>query len=149
LAQPLADDAEHNVVRDQLARIHRGLGCLAQRRAFRQRGAQQIARGNLRAARFLDQFPGLRTLAGSRRPQKTDSQRVVSLFVILRRKVRAPWRAKNSASSYRLDGSRSTNTHEMTTKNRILTVSFAPFGRVGMPWPTQQLTARETRRMAR
>ncbi len=68
LLQALADDAEHDLVGDQLARVHRGLGLLAQLGAGSQRLAEQVARGNLGDAVLFDQLLGLRPLARTGSP---------------------------------------------------------------------------------
>src|SRR5690606_28531264 len=71
--EALADDAEHDLVGDQLAGVHRGLGLPAQRRAGGQRLAQQVAGGNLRYVVFLDQLLGLSPLARTGRSKQHDS----------------------------------------------------------------------------
>src|SRR5690606_9071473 len=71
--EALADDAEHDLVGDQLAGVKRGLGLPAQARAGGQRLAQQVAGGNLRYVVFLDQLLGLRPLARTGRSKQKDS----------------------------------------------------------------------------
>ncbi len=54
-AEPLADQAEHDVVRHERAGIHRRLGLLAEFGAAGHGVAQQVARGHLRDARVVAQ----------------------------------------------------------------------------------------------
>ena len=75
-AQAVADQAEHDVVGDQLAGIHHGLGLAAELGAARHRVAQQIAGRHLRHAVFGLQALRLRSLARTGRPQQYDPHHV-------------------------------------------------------------------------
>jgi hypothetical protein len=62
-ADPLADQAEHDLVGNELAGIHRGLGALAELGAAGHRITQQVAGGHLGDALVIAQSLGLRALA--------------------------------------------------------------------------------------
>ena len=64
-AEPLADQAEHDVVGHQLAGVHRRLGALAEFGAARDGVAQQVAGRNLGDALLVTQALGLSALAGA------------------------------------------------------------------------------------
>ena len=78
-AQALANDAQHDVVGDQLARIHSRPGLQPQGRTGRQRRPQQIAGGDMRDAVFLRQFLGLGPLAGTGRSEQHNSHEMSRL----------------------------------------------------------------------
>ena len=75
LLDALGDDADHDVVGDELARLHDGLGLEADRRAGRDGRAQHVAGRELRDAVALDDAGGLRALPRPRRPQQDDPHR--------------------------------------------------------------------------
>jgi hypothetical protein len=58
--QPFAKQGQDDLVRDQLARVHRRLGLEAERRLAGDGIAQQVAGGHLRDAVFLDEALRLR-----------------------------------------------------------------------------------------
>ncbi len=64
-AQPLADQPEDDLVGHELARVHGGLGPLAEFGAALDGVAQQVAGRHLRDALFVAQPLGLRALAGT------------------------------------------------------------------------------------
>ncbi len=68
----VTDQRRDDLVRDQLARFHHGLGLEANRRPGLDGGAQHVARGKLLEAMTFDQALGLRALAGTRRAEKND-----------------------------------------------------------------------------
>ena len=70
LLEPVGDDADDDLVGDELARIHHRLGLHADRRAGRHRGAQHVAGRELRNAVLRDDARGLSALARPRRPQE-------------------------------------------------------------------------------
>jgi hypothetical protein len=63
--EPLADEPEHDFVRDQFASIHRGLGALAEVGAARHGIAQQVAGRHLGNALLVAQALRLGALAGT------------------------------------------------------------------------------------
>ena len=67
LAQLLHEHVDGDVVGDQLAAVHVGLGPLAQRRAVAQGRAEQVAGGQVRDAQVSAQRLGLGALAGGHR----------------------------------------------------------------------------------
>ena len=68
--EPLADDAEHDVVGDELARVHHDFGGAAELRAGRDRFAQQVAGRHLRHAVAGLQALRLRALARTGRAEQ-------------------------------------------------------------------------------
>ena len=64
------DDGVDDVVGDQFAGVHHGLGAFADIGAGLHRRTQHVARGELRNAVFLDQSLCLRPLARPRRPKQ-------------------------------------------------------------------------------
>src|SRR5205823_3886150 len=78
LFEPLADDADHELVRHELACVHEGLGLLAELGAVTHRLAQDVPGGDLRYAEVRVELLGLRALPGTRRPQQNQIHRNVS-----------------------------------------------------------------------
>ena len=72
LAQALVHEVDDQAIGNQIARIHVALGLLAELGLVLHRGAQNVARGNVRRGEFLNQLGGLRTLAGARGAQQHD-----------------------------------------------------------------------------
>ena len=72
-AESIADQAEDDVVWNELAGIHHGLGLLAELRAPRDRVAKQIAGRHLWHAVFGLQALCLRSFARPGRPQQYDA----------------------------------------------------------------------------
>ena len=75
LVDALGDDRDDDLVGDQLAGVHDGLGALADLGAGRDRGAQHVAGRELRNAVLLDQTLGLGALARPRRPEQDQPHR--------------------------------------------------------------------------
>ncbi len=73
LNQPLANDAQHDVVSDQLAVVHGRLRLQTEIGAPGYRVAEKIAGGDLRVAEVRYQFLGLSALARAGRPHKYDA----------------------------------------------------------------------------
>jgi 6-phosphofructokinase len=71
--ETLGDDAKNDAILDKTAGVHGGLGAHAQGRARGNRGAQQVAGGDLRHAPFLRQTLRLSALARARRTQQNYS----------------------------------------------------------------------------
>src|SRR5690606_12864823 len=71
----LADDADHDIVRNQFALVQDGLDPQAQRRAGRHGGAQHVAGRELRQSARPGQDLGLGALAGTRGPEQHKVQR--------------------------------------------------------------------------
>ncbi len=72
LVERLADDAGDDLVRDELAGLHHGLGLEADRRAGLDGGTQHVAGRKLDHAALGDQALRLGALARSRRSQQND-----------------------------------------------------------------------------
>src|SRR5262249_9423047 len=70
LVDALGNQPDHDVIRDELSRLHDRLGLFADLGAGRDRSAQHVARGELpRPVAVLDAL-GLGALSGTRRTQK-------------------------------------------------------------------------------
>jgi len=69
-ADAVGDDADDDLVRDQPARVHHGLGLLADRRAGGDGCAQHVAGGKLRNAVLRDDARRLSAFTRPRRPQE-------------------------------------------------------------------------------
>ena len=65
LAQPLGDEADHDVVGHQAAAVHDALGLAPERRAGRHRVAQHLAGGDLRHPPLAGELASLGALAGA------------------------------------------------------------------------------------
>ena len=78
LRDPLADEAEDDLVADERARVHHLLRRLAERSAGLDGGAQHVAGRDLRDREALADERCLRALAGARRSQQDESHGVVS-----------------------------------------------------------------------
>ena len=61
----LLDDADHDLVGDELAGVHVALGLEPERGALRDRGAEHVARREVRDAVVLGEPRGLRALSGT------------------------------------------------------------------------------------
>jgi hypothetical protein len=72
--EPLAHDADHHVIADEIAGLHRRLGDQSQFRPGLDRFPKDVSRGDLRERPALRQPLGLRALAGARGPQHDDVQ---------------------------------------------------------------------------
>src|SRR3546814_826628 len=66
------DDLDHDRVGHQPARVHDGLGILAERAARSHRGTQHVARRELHETMLLLEKLGLRAFSGTRRPEQDD-----------------------------------------------------------------------------
>ena len=75
LVERLADDAGHDLVRDEFARVHHGLGLEPDGRAGLDGGAQHVTGGYLRDAVVLGEKGGLGAFAGSGRTKQDNIHR--------------------------------------------------------------------------
>src|SRR6266850_675726 len=88
--EPFADDADDDVVRDQMAEFHDRFALLPEPGAGFYGGAQHLPGGELRQAELLLQDFGLRAFARARRPKENEiHQFVPSLWRLLPLRARA------------------------------------------------------------
>ncbi len=73
LGNTLFDQADDDVVRDELTCVHHGFGLEAQLGARLDRGTQHVAGGDLRNTVFFHDELSLSTLAGTRSPQQNNA----------------------------------------------------------------------------
>ena len=62
----LAHDADRDGIRDELACVHARFGLLAELRSLFDRGAEHVARGDMRDVECFDELSRLRALTGTR-----------------------------------------------------------------------------------
>ena len=64
--ETLAHDADRDGIRDELACVHARFGLLAELRSLFGRGAEHVARGDMRDVECFDELSRLRALTGTR-----------------------------------------------------------------------------------
>ena len=64
--ETLAHDADRDGIRDKLACVHARFGLLAELRSLFDRGAEHVARGDMRDVECFDELSRLRALTGTR-----------------------------------------------------------------------------------
>jgi hypothetical protein len=72
LVEALSDDADHDVVSDETARVNNGLGHLAELSALTHGGTQHVASGNMRNHKVTRQTNALSALARALAAQHYD-----------------------------------------------------------------------------